>query len=473
MPAHAGHLAPPVCSATATPDMLAYRADYARFRLGRSRGASGECPRAEPRMEPLPSAFRELISGLDADSFSRFQTYRAAYMRRRLASSTRDAPRKPVPTKVRGAVPNVRVRAPRLAAARRAARGASSRPCSFQGLSLRQLAVASLIYSGASVTATRPASPHTRAGLVKPSGPKDFDPVVSAQAGVTDLELLRGGMAAPPKARPRIMRAPRQQTRMVQPPAAGLASAAVAPPLSTASAVAPPRARTPRNPTPAPVAATVLAVTEPQADFAAVQGPVAISATASLSPGFALGWLATIGAFMDHQLRHYTQRTNAVMSALLTGTGELLVQALTGAPLDLNRALRVSTISGFLAAFGTYYWYKWVDRVTPSIVPKHYAGNKAKIAHVTTKVAMEEVLWNPIFNSVYLLGIPLVMGHGLSTALTSWSDRFISVTLANLCVWPLLNLLNYSPAMPTHLRQLVVAVETLVWMAYLCLRMRS
>ena len=44
-----------------------------------------------------------------------------------------------------------------------------------------------------------------------------------------------------------------------------------------------------------------------------------------------------------------------------------------------------------------------------------------------------------------------------------------AITLTNACVWPLLNIVNYSSWMPPHLRQLFVNMENLFWLTFLAL----
>ena len=43
------------------------------------------------------------------------------------------------------------------------------------------------------------------------------------------------------------------------------------------------------------------------------------------------------------------------------------------------------------------------------------------------------------------------------------------ITMTNACVWPLLNIMNYSKFMPSHLRQLFVNFENLIWLTFLTL----
>lgn len=175
-------------------------------------------------------------------------------------------------------------------------------------------------------------------------------------------------------------------------------------------------------------------------------------------------------AWADHQLRTRPQSAAGVVSFILTAVGEVVVQLAAGDSLDAGRMVRIAGVASCLAMFGTYYWYLLMDRAFPSEAGAHRAR---VIGRTTAKVVLEEAVFNPVFNTAYLTLVPLVLGQGLGAAALSWRTKFPAITLANLCVWPLANMFNYSPLVPSHLRQPIVAGQTLCWMTYLCLRMRG
>lgn len=84
--------------------------------------------------------------------------------------------------------------------------------------------------------------------------------------------------------------------------------------------------------------------------------------------------------------------------------------------LDYGRAMRISCVTSGLSMFATYHWYKLTDRLAP---PK-----EAGLGAVAAKVISEEVLFTPLYNSMYLVGVPVVLGHGINAGLANWRMRF-------------------------------------------------
>mmetsp|Transcript_48044 Transcript_48044/g.109124 ORF Transcript_48044/g.109124 Transcript_48044/m.109124 type:complete len:421 (+) Transcript_48044:237-1499(+) len=131
------------------------------------------------------------------------------------------------------------------------------------------------------------------------------------------------------------------------------------------------------------------------------------------------------------------------------------------ANLELGRALRIGCVTSGLAMGATYNWYRLTDWAAPP--------REANSITVAAKIIAEEILFTPIFNSVYLICVPVALGEGVAEGLKSWSAKFKTVTYTNACVWPLLNMANYSKWMPSHLRQIFVNLENLCWLTYLTL----
>ena len=84
--------------------------------------------------------------------------------------------------------------------------------------------------------------------------------------------------------------------------------------------------------------------------------------------------------------------------------------------MNVGRAMRIATVTSCLTVFGTLRWYSMTDRIAP---PK-----EAGPAAVAAKIVGEEVLYTPIYNSIYLIFVPVVLGHGLGAGLASWKARF-------------------------------------------------
>ena len=84
--------------------------------------------------------------------------------------------------------------------------------------------------------------------------------------------------------------------------------------------------------------------------------------------------------------------------------------------LDFGRATKISCVTAGLTMFATHAWYQLTDRLAP---PKD-----AGLGAVAAKVISEEVLFTPLYNSMYLIGVPVILGHGVDAGLANWRMRF-------------------------------------------------
>merc|ERR1712046_132067 len=112
-----------------------------------------------------------------------------------------------------------------------------------------------------------------------------------------------------------------------------------------------------------------------------------------------------------------------------------------GAVKEPQRVVGIAAVACFLSTQMVFHWYRFVDRIIPK--EKGFTG-------ALHKTILEEVCFTPFFNSAYLLGVPLILGRGMSTALGNWVRLMKGTTIANVCVWPALNMVNYAPFLPAH-----------------------
>jgi protein Mpv17 len=118
--------------------------------------------------------------------------------------------------------------------------------------------------------------------------------------------------------------------------------------------------------------------------------------------------------------------------------GDLIAQSpdmLSGKPWDYMRTARFSAFGLCIHGPIGHYWYQFLDRTVMTNAPK------SGIA-VATKTAIDQLLWAPIFTSIFFSFMKTVEGHP-DQVVDEVKTKLWPTMKVNWGVWPLAHLINF------------------------------
>ena len=96
-----------------------------------------------------------------------------------------------------------------------------------------------------------------------------------------------------------------------------------------------------------------------------------------------------------------------------------------------------------------HYFYNWLDKQIP--------GTDAK--HVAMKVGIDQLIWCPIFMTVFFTYLGLVNGDSFSTIATKIKTDLFSAVQGSWKVWPLVHAVNFKFISTKHRLVFINAVQ--------------
>eukprot|EP00540_Astrosyne_radiata_P008566 CAMPEP_0116869676 /NCGR_PEP_ID=MMETSP0418-20121206/27889_1 /TAXON_ID=1158023 /ORGANISM="Astrosyne radiata, Strain 13vi08-1A" /LENGTH=231 /DNA_ID=CAMNT_0004505793 /DNA_START=580 /DNA_END=1275 /DNA_ORIENTATION=+ len=150
----------------------------------------------------------------------------------------------------------------------------------------------------------------------------------------------------------------------------------------------------------------------------------------SLTRGGAVpGWAAYNEALDKNPLP-----TKAFTSLVGWALGDFLAQVfISGGPFDWKRFITLSAFGFLYHGPSGHYFYNFLDR--------KIEGTQAK--HVAIKVAIDQLIWCPIFMTVFFTYLGLVNGDGLSAIGNKIKNDLFSACQGSWKVWPLVHTINF------------------------------
>jgi len=148
----------------------------------------------------------------------------------------------------------------------------------------------------------------------------------------------------------------------------------------------------------------------------------------------------------------------AAQAGALRGASDLVGQGLQHAPADPTHAVAMAAIAAGVSGFGGAMWLRKLEGLY---------GTSTEPGVVARKTATDYVFWAPIANTAYLLGLPLLTGHGAEAALSTWQAGFVSVMLLELSIFMPYNVFAFR-MIPLEARPLVQTLLSAAFTIGLC-----
>lgn len=126
--------------------------------------------------------------------------------------------------------------------------------------------------------------------------------------------------------------------------------------------------------------------------------------------------------------------TKAFTSLVGWALGDLLAQLfISGGPFDMKRFITLSIFGFIYHGPSGHYFYNWLDDKIP--------GTSGAV--VATKVAIDQLLWCPIFMTVFFTYLGLVNGDSMATIVHKIKTDLFTAVQGSWKVWPFVHAINF------------------------------
>lgn len=144
--------------------------------------------------------------------------------------------------------------------------------------------------------------------------------------------------------------------------------------------------------------------------------------------------------------------------SLLWPTSNLVQQSLdkTRDNYDLTESVRYFILGTFATAPTVYVWVKIASRIIK--------GNSLK--HAIMKAGLEQILFAPVGQTQFYLGITLLEGRPWAECVQEWKQKFIPTWKVGVCFWPVVQTINFA-YIPEKNRVVVVSIASFLWTIFL------
>lgn len=157
----------------------------------------------------------------------------------------------------------------------------------------------------------------------------------------------------------------------------------------------------------------------------------------------------------------YLLLTNTVSSGLLMAIGDLAQQEIEYRQkiltkrYDWGRLLRM-TIVGTTIGPVHHYYYTYLDKLLP----------KSDLNTVFKKMALDELVAAPLFIAMFFYGMGALERKSFQESHKELKDKFITVFLVDLCVWPPTQFINFY-YIPSKYRVVYINFITMLYDVFL------
>ncbi len=101
--------------------------------------------------------------------------------------------------------------------------------------------------------------------------------------------------------------------------------------------------------------------------------------------------------------------------------------------LDVKRLITLAAFGFLYHGPSGHYFYNWLDEKIP--------GNDSKT--VATKVIIDQVIWCPLFMTVFFTYLGLVAGDGFSAIADKIKNDLFTAVQGSWKVWPIVHAVNF------------------------------
>ncbi|XP_321299.5 protein Mpv17 [Anopheles gambiae] len=171
----------------------------------------------------------------------------------------------------------------------------------------------------------------------------------------------------------------------------------------------------------------------------------------------------SLSTLYKRALVRYPVLVQSVQSGLLMGAGDVIAQGFIERKdwqsFDGMRAFKFFGIGFCVGGPGLRKWYGVLDR---------HIGTKGGSKAVTTlkKVALDQIVFAPIFLGTLIGTIGLLQGHNLAEIRHKLRHEYGDILLTNYYIWPWVQLANFY-LVPLNYQVLLVQSVAVFWNTYL------
>lgn len=189
-------------------------------------------------------------------------------------------------------------------------------------------------------------------------------------------------------------------------------------------------------------------------------------------------FISKFGEFIARSFKSSPQLTNSVTGLVTFSAGDFISQKVLheGGDVDYGRALKTGILGVFMNGIVLHHWYNNLDRV--------FGKSMSSAKVVVLKMVADQLIYAPFSIAVFFgfaSSLATMEAISLDTSSTKRTEMmpgrvtelfiqkmetsFLPVLLADCCVWPFVNLINFS-YIPKNYRPSFVGIVQLVWQTF-------
>uniref|UniRef100_A0A0P4WAE6 Mpv17-like protein n=1 Tax=Scylla olivacea TaxID=85551 RepID=A0A0P4WAE6_SCYOL len=144
--------------------------------------------------------------------------------------------------------------------------------------------------------------------------------------------------------------------------------------------------------------------------------------------------------------------------SVLWPTSNLVQQSMdkTRDKYDIMETLRYLVLGTFVTAPTVHVWVKLASKIIKG----------STLKHAVLKAGLEQVLFAPVGQTQFYLGITLLEGRPWNECVQEWKQKLIPTWKVAVCFWPVVQTFNFAYVAEKN-RVVVVSVASFMWTIFL------
>jgi protein Mpv17 len=189
-------------------------------------------------------------------------------------------------------------------------------------------------------------------------------------------------------------------------------------------------------------------------------------------------FISKLGTFIAGTFKSSPQLSNSVTGLVTFSAGDVLSQKFLneGTDVDFGRAIKTGMLGVFMNGVVLHHWYNTLDRV--------FGKSMSSTKGVVLKMAADQLIYAPFSIAVFfgfasslatmeatsqdtssIKRIEMIPGKVVELLIEKMENSFLPTLLADCCVWPFVNLINFS-YIPKNYRPSFVGFAQLIWQTF-------